>query len=497
MFRRNLQIVSACVIAGLLPMPALAQTAQEIDVPSQPLAAALTELGAETGLQIGAAEELLTGKTSAAVNGAMTPQQALLRLLSGTGLEYRQLATNAVTVVEAASGAGGQITGLGDDDELIGEDIIVEGELQARSVQDTQTSVAVISGEELERRSDPDLYRVVERTPGITQSNGGLGVVIRGIPQGGLGAGSNGDTITVVVDGSRYGEVNRISSTQFSTWDLEQIEVLRGPQSTQSGRNALAGVVNIRSKDPGFEPEVKMRAAVGNGGYFQTAAAFNMPIIEDTLAVRFTTDLTNNDGFISNPILGINDQDEEFRLTLRGGVRFEPTDAFSANLKLTYSEESIGFGELLLNQFPSNRVYNTDIQDRQDTVLTSVNLRLRYDLSDNFWLASETTYFESDINQTIDPDDGPAVNPVTIAGSDGRNIEQEIRLHYESDTITAVIGGFYTDLSVDDVIIANVVAPPIFPAGTIVTLDSFRKFDTQNLAAFGEIEYEIAPGLRL
>lgn len=73
----------------------------------------------------------------------------------------------------------------------------------------------------------------------------------------------------------------------YSLWDLEQVEILRGPQSTQQGRNALAGAILFRSKDPTFDPEYRIRLEAGSNSLKRVSYLVNQPLIDGKLALRF------------------------------------------------------------------------------------------------------------------------------------------------------------------------------------------------------------------
>ncbi|MEO0993451.1 MAG: hypothetical protein AAFX62_06545, partial [Pseudomonadota bacterium] len=139
---------------------AKAQEIRQIDIPAQPLGSALVELSRETGLDVIASNGLTDGVSTAGIAGAMTARAALDALLAGTDLRAQPLDTNRVVIAQAGPAAD-----LGSG-PLLMDELLVQGELQTRSLQDTQTSVAVITGEELETRSDTSLRSVAERTAG-------------------------------------------------------------------------------------------------------------------------------------------------------------------------------------------------------------------------------------------------------------------------------------------------------------------------------------------
>ncbi|MEM1277768.1 MAG: TonB-dependent receptor [Pseudomonadota bacterium] len=489
--------VAVCAALVSFAVSAQSDAKHSINLPAQALDASLVQLADQTGVNIIAPNEVVDGQSAPAVSGTLSPEDAVRRLIEGTGLRYEITPSGDFVL---SQGGFNQASDRDGAEALMLDQIVVQGELQARSLQDTQTSVAVIDGAELERRSDADIADIAERTSGVTTSFGGLGFVIRGIEESGFGTGTNGGTISVNIDGARVETANRLSSSTFSTWDLEQVEILRGPQSTQSGRNALAGVIEVRSKDPIYDTEVKGRLQAGNGGLFQGAAAFNLPVIKDKLALRVSADVNHSTGFIDNPFLGIDDQDEERSITIRGALRLDPTEDFSAILKFTHFDETAGLGDVLLGSFPDDRTYPVDIKETQETELNSVNLRLGYDISDAFRIESETNYFTYRVDQFLDLDDTAFITPPTIAGSDGDNVEQEVKILYEDDRLRAVVGGFYTSVTLEDEIIIETPASllnALLPPTVILSGVTTRDADTTNFAFFGEAEYNVLADLRV
>ncbi|MEM7060731.1 MAG: TonB-dependent receptor [Pseudomonadota bacterium] len=476
-----------CLLAAPTSDDAFAQDGQVIDVPSQPLSAAITEFGQETGWAVGAAEELLTNKSSAPVRGEMRPEEALRRLLAGTGLTY-SFTGDASVVIRVAQSAS-QVTS-GADEDLIGDDIIVRGELQARTRQDSQTSVAVIRGDDLERRSDPDIFTVVERTPGISQAGGEQAFSIRGVPAFGFAAGrGNGQAVATVVDGASLSNVSALASRNpLSTWDLEQIEILRGPQSTQTGRNALFGVVNLQSKDPSYDFEFKMRGEVGNFETVGGAFAVNLPYEEYGLALRFSGDFQHTDGFIENITVGLDDAGAQDNGTLRAGLLFEPTDDFSATLKFFHTTSTTGEFRASDALFPDQRAAVDDTPFTLDNTINSITLNMNYDLTEELSIQSRTNYFQG-TQFSIQDADGTAVpTGAFFRDRDGRNFEQELSLRYESDNIRGVIGGFFADIEEVSGTFSN--------AGGVLFQSSINS-GTRNYAFFGEVEAEVIPDLTL
>ncbi|MEM6482580.1 MAG: TonB-dependent receptor, partial [Pseudomonadota bacterium] len=236
-----------------------AEEIQIVDVPAQPLPAAIAELSEETDVEVMAAAEALSGQVSSQVKGPMSLQKALDTMLIGTGLAASTIAEDSYVVSRNFVSQNS----IEEEPFDLGT-LVVSGELIERNVQESQTSAVVISGEELERRSDPGLINTLERTPGVTIAGAARVPSVRGVNQRGPSA-NGAATISLAVDGAAISDFGLlVENGPFSVWDLEQVEILRGPQSTQSGRNALAGAINIRSRDPFMGEEYKVRLEAGS-----------------------------------------------------------------------------------------------------------------------------------------------------------------------------------------------------------------------------------------
>lgn len=126
--------------------------------------------------------------------------------------------------------------------------------------------------------------------------------------------------------------------------DMERIEVLRGPQGTGFGRNAVGGAINLVTRKP--DNELFMENSVGYARFnsIDVESVLNVPIIEDTLAVRFAGKFAQTDGHIRNinPIGGGNDSKYQY---LRGTVRWTPTERFTLDVTGTYVDEEVGMRE--------------------------------------------------------------------------------------------------------------------------------------------------------
>ena len=131
-----------------------------------------------------------------------------------------------------------------------------QGQKIDQALTDVAASVEVVTAEEIAREPVSDVYDIVERIPNVTTSFGDLGFAIRGIDQRGVGGSGRGQTLTVYVDDASLGNYTTFFGP-LDSWDLGRVEVYRGPQSTNFGRNALAGAIYVRTQDPTYEPDFR------------------------------------------------------------------------------------------------------------------------------------------------------------------------------------------------------------------------------------------------
>lgn len=403
----------------------------------------------------------------------------------------------AFGAVSLPSFANEQVSDKGNEEV---EKIIVYGELIDRTLQDTQTSVSVITGDELNQSVDKDIFDVIDRIPGVNAEGGGFGFVIRGIAPGGVGGGS-APTVNVQIDGATVPTGQATRTASLSTWDLEQVEVLRGPQSTQQGPSSLAGAIIINSKNPNLdENEVLFRTDLGSLNERRLAGVVNVPI-DDSWAIRLTAEDYETDGDIINVFTG-EDSAAEFLKTYRGKVRFQPNEKFDAVLAYTRSENKFSDQGIDETRFPEERVST-------DTALTigdtdTLTLNLDYNIDDRWSISSETARLKSDYELDI-----PFVekNPASTPGNrtvDDTSLTQELKLFYQSDNINAVLGVYYSKLEQDldfaarigDVrpFFASVLPPPVLASLPPIAAVFANTFDTEteNLAVFGELEYDFS-----
>ncbi|AWY44170.1 TonB-dependent receptor [Pseudomonas putida] len=365
--------------------------------------------------------------------------------------------------------------------------ITVTGEKINRSLEKTQSSVAVVTEKQLREKEDHSLVDVFARTPGVYNTSGNENWGIRGVPVSGFddqGPAALNGAVSVFVDGAA--QPNRaLTLSPMPLWDVEQVEVFLGPQSTTQGRNSLAGAVVIQTKNPTFVPSFSARANGGTYGERGGAVAGGGAIVEDKIAGRIAVDYQEGDGYIDN-LFDDSDANKTRNANYRGKLLILPND--DLDVLLTYAHDQSRKGDnSVVRQGDRIRYYkidsNTDAYDKlkQDTVSAKIDYRL----NDDWSITSLTANTDSDYDARLDFDQSAATNDVVLRKQYGDLFSQELRLNYTSDEVKSFVGLYYghnTNNFHDRLFFDN-------------ELGGTTKGDTtiENKAVFGEINWSFAP----
>lgn len=203
------------------------------------------------------------------------------------------------------------------------EEIVVTATHREESIQDVPLAVTALSSADLEAAGIFDATTIALSVPGMAYSEFSPGqalISIRGITSADDGAGLD-NSVALFLDGVYIG---RQAGINFDMFDLERIEVLRGPQGTLFGRNAIAGAINVITSKPQDEFGGKAAVTVGNEGILRYQALVTGGLTE-SLSGKLVMNHREHDGFVYNALLGKDVQDEDYT-TVRGQLRLD-TDA--------------------------------------------------------------------------------------------------------------------------------------------------------------------------
>lgn len=517
-------VASALAIAVAAP-GATAQGAgavgQNVSIGAQPLGDALIALSDSFGITVLANENLVAGKSAPAVSGELSAQDAINRLLDGSGLVARPNQAGDFIVSQRAGEpsipAERQIKENISDaeplvaDPLIADRIIVTGQKIERSLKDTKESVAVVTADIARARTLLSIQDAALQTPNVTASGqNGTDVTIRGV-RGAVGTasavGGSGDVSIALYDNVPFSGIGR-GFIPENFWDVEQVEYLRGPQSTNLGRSALAGAVIVRTVVPDPDAfDAAVRFEYGNFNTYAAEGMLNIPI-SDTAAFRLTAERSETEGFISNDIIG--DETGPDSLNIRGRLLFEPNNRFRALASVQYLDERSGATEYIVpagGDLESFDATNDDpLRFEYEGVISS--LELDYQLSDQWELTSITSFLDAEYDRFTDID--RTLLPIGVRDEmvDEETLTQEVRLTYEAERLRGAIGGFYLTFD-SDTDLANItsldvglagapaVLVPFYANPTLVTGLGDTQGSVTNAAFFTQWEFDLTDKLRL
>ncbi|QJQ33236.1 TonB-dependent receptor [Sphingomonas lacunae] len=254
-------------------------------------------------------------------------------------MRFRNMMGASVLALAIATPAYAQDNPQADEDNgAFGGDIVVTAQRQSERLQDVPIAVSAFSAESLEAQQIENTSDLQLTLPNVTFTKGNFtsaSFTIRGIGDLCVGVSCDSATAIHMNDAPLFG--TRLFETEF--FDLEQIEVLRGPQGTLYGRNATSGVVNSRTARPdlsGFAASGE--AEYGNYNSIRLKGMVNIPIGE-TLGVRFAGFFLERDGYTLNQFNGEH-YDDRSMYAVRGSLRWEPSDNTTVDLMGYYWREN-------------------------------------------------------------------------------------------------------------------------------------------------------------
>ncbi|MEO0461495.1 MAG: TonB-dependent receptor [Pseudomonadota bacterium] len=435
-------------------------------------------------------------------------------------------------VAFAATSASAQDDQAADqEDDQSDRVIIVTGQKIERDLQEIPASVVVVDSTAIQEQNLIDLDDVIERLANVT--GGASGFNIRGINSNNVSGAGQSELATIYVDGSPLPSEANAANGALGVWDLEQIEVFRGPQSTLQGRNALAGAIILNTANPTPYFDGRARVIVGNElDERRFAAAIGGPIAGDELMFRTAFEFYESDGLVESPLVPGN-LDETSGGFIRTKLLYEPNWAPDLSVLLAYTHDErnsgIGFADLSVDDPFNNRVVVVDTKPLRETKTDLAVLTIDYDFTGELSLTSisslnkVTGFSQSDGDFTAE-----AINASeTLIATD--TFSQELRLNYDGDRFKGVIGGYYayietptriskgtltTNPSENVDLVGLLSAPPAFggfglPLATAQFVDSIYDQDfiiradldnpveIESYAIFGDFSYELVDRLTL
>ncbi len=352
-----------------------------------------------------------------------------------------------VPSVTHAQEAGDPVRSGEKDGAAAATTIIVNGEKIDRTLQETVASVSVTTAEQIEEQNIQTLQEIYNRTANVSETYGSYGFTIRGMSNRGVSAGGSGALATVYIDGAPM-PTTVLHAAPTDTWDVQQVEIFRGPQSTLQGLNALAGSVHVRTRDPQFYWDGRAQVRATLEEEYQVSAAAGGPIIDDQLAFRVSADYRDERGLIYNPTRDTY-EDGLSALNLRGKLRWEPEalPGFEARLGFTHYERGGGYyyiyADLAEPDFYDNRLNRSNVENSIDANVDIASAELSYEIDPALSVTSVTSWNKVAEDGKYDGDGTAADEAFGLQDRDYETFTQELRLAYEGDWLSGLLGVFY------------------------------------------------------
>jgi iron complex outermembrane receptor protein len=512
--RLTVAVAVACLIGGVsIADDARASIRRATNIPAQSLGEALQKLAKDCDVQVVYFSVAVDALNTQGATGEFTTDEAFKRVLSGTGLTYRYLGDKTITILPIAEadkvgaaaeeerrnsgatgngsdrsaerGQGGQkasfwdrfrlaqvdqgrapnesaASGRSDDEQSSKvklEEIVVTAQKREERLMDVPISVVALNADDLAKRNITNIDDLAAVVPGLLVQDVGnqRRITLRGISN----VFGQSSQIGVYLDEAN---ITSTSTNQLSvnTYDLERVEVLRGPQGTLYGEGSMGGTIRFITRNPtfnGFDAGADMSALFTQDGAptQRIEGMINVPLVEDSLAMRVTGLFGHEGGWIDQPAASLRDINERNTTDVRTKLLWQPWQQLTVNTMVEiYRGKFVpSIGEDANENYtqPFNQTTTPHIDDEHNLY----NLTFNYDMG---WgqLLNTATYFTQDNVRR----NGGFVIPVTPPPSilvsilnprseqQQRSTNDELRLTSSgSGPWKWTIGGFYRDFHYD------------------------------------------------
>ncbi len=374
------------------------------------------------------------------------------------------------------------------------ETIVVTGERMDKSLKDTTTAVTVIDEEQFENGAKTSINDIATSAPNVVTA-GFESISIRGIDGAGVATGgqafySGGRArVSTIVDGVPQSWIGQ-GYTPSKSWDVKQVEVLRGPQSTTQGTNSIGGALVVQTNDPTYYWETKLRAGLEtyeNGNIKNNLALMTSgPLIQDELAFRLALDGTKGDGWLNyaqstNELDGAPDIEESENINGRLKLLWEPSALPGLSAKLTYNRhtyegEYLSFASVDYLNDPALLLGKENTR-LQDSTAQSVAADVDYDFDNGITNTFHVSYLTSDVEFEQYPLDTTYVT----SNVDNLTIENRLFIQQPGSDFNTLLGLYYSHAD----------------TSTLISSATDIQGKTTTSAAYGETTYTVNPAFKL
>ena len=364
-----------------------------------------------------------------------------------------------LSMIAAPMAASAQDTSS--DNALIQNTINVTVQKREQNLRDVPVAVTAIDAAALDNLGLDEFEDLARFVPGFEvqeQSPNNPGFVIRGLTSD-SGEANIEPRIAIFQDGV---SISRSRGSIVELFDIERVEIAKGPQPTLFGRGALIGGVNIIQAKPEYEFSAKATAGIGNLNEVYADGYITGTLVEDKLSGRLAGRLRQRDGYVES----LNPEEEDFNsqdmAAVRGSLRFEPTETMRFDLIANWQRDEPSGTSFKSGAFepvpgastaPWAPAFLNTFGDFLDGAplglereIISLSLLSDIDISETLSLSSITGYRETDSVEVFDPDGFDLDLLIFAEDYQGEQFSQEFRLNYDSgDKLSGFVGVSYFD----------------------------------------------------
>ena len=425
------------------------------------------------------------------------------------------------------------------------EEIVVTARKREESILQVPVVATTLSGAQLNQFATADIQSVAEQVPGLLvgDATGSFGVQLslRGV-------GTN--AINATIDQSVSLNIDGIQMTQgmayaVGMFDVEQMEVHKGPQALFYGKSSPGGVISLRSAAPTDELEVILRSGYETEAATRRGEFIISGPVTDTLGLRLATAFSDSDGYFNNAAVGLpelggvtpryRDFAPRSEMIARGTARWQMSDRLIAQLKVNYAQTEVQgdagglqvascpdgtrapFGLQFISPLDDCRldrnVYLVDIDPAamptirnngvpfSDLEQAFESLTFDYDISDTLALSSVTGFYEARHAVMFNGGASGAAGPTLVADTDfrRRDLTQELRLTSSfGSPVNFMLGAFYQDgyMSNRNNLLGNTALPAPFTLPPVLS-QGLQEIDIESVSVFGQVIWDVSEELEL
>lgn len=502
-----------------------------VNIPAERLDMALRMLAKQTGLHLVFISEDVSRLSTQGVQGNLTFDQVLGKILSGTGLTFQFLDERTVgigpdnrqndkqgskmkqqsTILPAVAGLCGSLLAANPaicqeaaaQSAAVGqlEEIIVTAERRQASLQETPVSVTALQGDELTQRGRASIAQILSDVPSVSMpsttaapasaaDSPAVGIAIRGLKSNG----TSGNPAPMVAATAYY--VDGVLDGIAGDTDINQVQVLRGPQGTLYGRSATAGAVLVATRNPSTDAwGADASVEFGNYGRRRYSAAANLPL-GDTVALRLSGTHSERDGYYAP---------EGERIETKAGrakLLWAPSSDFSVLLGIAGQESEQGSGELLGRM---TGLGTGDVVYDQRVPLGNISAEWQQYWAEVNWDFGPATLtympalrkFENSVKTFTTAGGGTVLTGTTTTPEDPFHT-QELRVTSNSEGPWSwQTGVFYYNNELISNYTNIATTPTIPPPGRYLSAALPQSRDTTNIGVYGESTYSFASNTEL